>query len=572
MTPANLAAWSVQVAVLVTAGIAGARLLAWRHPASRLRFLQALLLLALLLPLAAVRTAAPAPAVVGRVIRVDADRLVLGPPLPSPPPRTDWARVLAWALAGGAAVRLGWLAWRLAKLRLLRSRAELVEHPGVPCEVRLTRELRSPATFGWWRPVILLPASIDDAARAHALRHELEHIRGRDWPQSIAEEMIGALLWFHPAIAWLRNRIRLAREQAVDAAVAGTGAQRDGYIDSLLRSAGVATLPAAPFARRRQLVEREAFLTEEDFTMNPKRILATAVAVTALLAVALAAVRAYYPIAVEAQATEPLIREVTVAGETPEGDVVVQATLDTRGEVVDARVESGLEAHRREALQMVLGSQFAAGVAQRLVPVIVRFRRAAPTFVADALPRKKAPAPLPIERAVFEGVDYNGLSPELQGRVAALLHFGSGSQFTLERVAQLQNDLAAIDKQLTIYPNVFQRPADATPRLRLRVTWQERSGIPSEIRVGQNVQAANLLHRVEPEYPALARQVRVQGAVVLGIQIDKTGNVVAAGLMSGHPLLAPAAQRAVLQYRYRPTLLNGQPVAVRTTVEVHFVL
>jgi protein TonB len=90
------------------------------------------------------------------------------------------------------------------------------------------------------------------------------------------------------------------------------------------------------------------------------------------------------------------------------------------------------------------------------------------------------------------------------------------------------------------------------------------------VRVSPGVIKGLLIHRVEPIYPFLAQQARIQGVVVLTAIIDKDGNVQRLQLMSGHPLLAPAAIEAVKQWRYKPFLLNGQPLEVETTVTVDF--
>ncbi len=90
------------------------------------------------------------------------------------------------------------------------------------------------------------------------------------------------------------------------------------------------------------------------------------------------------------------------------------------------------------------------------------------------------------------------------------------------------------------------------------------------VRVSQGVTKGLLIYRVEPAYPPLAKQARIQGVVVMTAIIDKGGNVQNLQVVSGHPLLAPAAIEAVKQWRYKPFLLNGQPVEVETTVTVNF--
>ena len=92
------------------------------------------------------------------------------------------------------------------------------------------------------------------------------------------------------------------------------------------------------------------------------------------------------------------------------------------------------------------------------------------------------------------------------------------------------------------------------------------------LRVGGNVQAARILNRVQPVYPPLARQTRISGTVRLHAIIGKDGAITSLEVMSGHPLLQQAALDAVRQWRYQPTLLNGEPVDVDTTIDVIFSL
>jgi TonB family protein len=92
------------------------------------------------------------------------------------------------------------------------------------------------------------------------------------------------------------------------------------------------------------------------------------------------------------------------------------------------------------------------------------------------------------------------------------------------------------------------------------------------IRVGGQVAAAKLVNVVTPTYPEAARRLRVQGSVELEAMISKSGAVENLSVISGNSLLTPAAIDAVRQWRYQPTLLNGMPVEVVTTVEVTFTL
>jgi protein TonB len=95
---------------------------------------------------------------------------------------------------------------------------------------------------------------------------------------------------------------------------------------------------------------------------------------------------------------------------------------------------------------------------------------------------------------------------------------------------------------------------------------------PKRVTVGGNVQAARLTNRVQPQYPPLARQTRISGTVKLHAIIGKSGEVTQLQVLSGHPLLVQAALDAVKQWRYQPTLLNGEPVEVDTEIDVIFSL
>ena len=97
-----------------------------------------------------------------------------------------------------------------------------------------------------------------------------------------------------------------------------------------------------------------------------------------------------------------------------------------------------------------------------------------------------------------------------------------------------------------------------------------RGQTPQRIRVDGNVQAANLIGKVEPLYPSLAVQGGIEGTVRFTVIVDAEGHVANIQLVSGHPLLVAAAHDAVRQWVYKPTLLNGQPVAVVTEVDVRF--
>jgi TonB family protein len=87
-----------------------------------------------------------------------------------------------------------------------------------------------------------------------------------------------------------------------------------------------------------------------------------------------------------------------------------------------------------------------------------------------------------------------------------------------------------------------------------------------------SVVPAKLIKRVPPEYPEEARQKAIHGTVVLNVVLHKDGSVTVQNVAEGDPILSPAAIKAVRQWRYTPTMFNGQPVEVQTKISVEFAL
>jgi protein TonB len=92
----------------------------------------------------------------------------------------------------------------------------------------------------------------------------------------------------------------------------------------------------------------------------------------------------------------------------------------------------------------------------------------------------------------------------------------------------------------------------------------------SKPKSGGQIQQAVLIYRKEAEYPKIAKQTGAKGQVVLAATIGTDGNIKKVKVVSGHPMLVNAAKEAVMQWRYRPTLLNGQAVEAETQVVINF--
>jgi protein TonB len=134
-----------------------------------------------------------------------------------------------------------------------------------------------------------------------------------------------------------------------------------------------------------------------------------------------------------------------------------------------------------------------------------------------------------------------------------------GGVYSGERIPNILNDV--VRAPLPAAPTVegARAPAVNPPPM-----------APKQVTVGGRVEMARLIHRVEPRYPPLARQMRVSGVVELVGIIGTGGHIRELKLLSGSPLLAPAALESVRQWVYEPTLLNGEPVELIATISVIF--
>jgi len=266
----NIGFYSLQILLIVAAGGLLLHVLRIRIPKARLICWQTLLAVCLLLP--AIQP--------WRQLNVDSSlTLTTGAITPVeqsqrfPFIQVPLPNVIMLFLGAGAAIRLAMLALGFWRLRRYRRDSSVVEgafrdlqlRMGIHAEVRLSSHTPGPVTFGFLRPVILLPEGcLQDESVAC---HELLHVRRRDWLFTVIEECVLALFWFHPAMWWLIAQIQLAREEAVDREAVAILNSREQYLESLLAlattKAGLDLVPASPFLRRRHLQKRVASLLKE---------------------------------------------------------------------------------------------------------------------------------------------------------------------------------------------------------------------------------------------------------------------------------------------------------------------
>jgi TonB family protein len=187
------------------------------------------------------------------------------------------------------------------------------------------------------------------------------------------------------------------------------------------------------------------------------------------------------------------------------------------------------------------------------------------------------PRPAQALSGVVKNIQVSGLSSQGRDELLARLPLREGDSLTPEKFDSIVQSVREFDEHLTVSTHSVKsgefvlviRPNNVVPQLAM----DSAATLPtSGIKVGQDVQAAKLISHPAPEYPALAKQARISGLVMLAAIIAKDGTVQELKALGGHPLLIQAALDAVKQWVYQPTLLNGAPVEVATTISVTFSL
>lgn len=608
----NLLVYSVQIGLLVGVAATAPTVLRLASPRAKLAYWQVLLAACLLLP--AMRPWQPQ----AIAENISVTTTIVATSAPSAPPRRSFsvAEIALAAVAFGALCRLVWLGVGLARLRRLR-RAARPFHAALPwpsrAELRIAPGVTSPVTFGVFRPLVLLPPqfpSLDERARQAILCHELLHVDRRDWAFTLAEELVRAVFWFHPAIWWLLGEIQLAREQAVDRAVIDVTQAKDEYVDALLAIAGArAQLDLAPaplFLRKRHLRHRVVSILKEA-RMSKTRLASALAGSVCILAAAAWFVTNTFPLSAAPQIVQdapgvtvdagggtllhraPVAYPESARGKGVKGVVVVELTFDANGNVADARALSGPEELRKPALESVLQWHFAHETAGNKRQVTIAFTP--PATPAPELSRATDSVRLPKGATyTLKSITVLGLSDDAKSELLAKLPVRVGDPITADMIPAIAKAAREFDEHLSVVGRSLrepdfaltivgpQRPAMAipapmAPSVAVASTPQDTAPMPPDrIKIGGNEQAMKLVRQPRPVYPPDAKEARIQGVVQLSAVIAKDGTVQRLEVLTGHPLLVPSALEAVRQWVYEPTLLNGNPVEVQTQIDVNYTL
>jgi TonB family protein len=262
-----------------------------------------------------------------------------------------------------------------------------------------------------------------------------------------------------------------------------------------------------------------------------------------------------------------------------QGTVVAQVRTDATGSVIDASITSGPDELRRPVMQSILDWHFTHDSANATRQVTVTFKATPAPRAAAALPAR--PARAAVSLGPIAAIEVTGLPDEEKEHFLALLPVHVGDAFSSDTAPQLNKIAHDFDEHMGVGMMVKNAP-DGTSAFTLRFSLAGAQAIQpasrvattttAGVRIGDNVATNNLITQVAPTYPPLAKAARVQGTVRFDATIGKDGTVQNLHLVSGPPLLVQAAMQAVRQWVYKPTLLNGQPVEVVTTIDVNFEL
>lgn len=371
----SLAAYALQLAALVTVAFATMWLLRVRIPRHSLRLWQAVLAMALLLPLAQLGTVEPSALQVLTGSIFSAAALAQGEGAIVPAGLGPRRIVLLIVLAGIIA-RLLWLGLGLIRLRSMLARAtpddafanitgELTRSLGVIAQVRVSDDLEGPATVGLRDPVVLLPPSVRNmsaAVQRAILCHEFLHVKRRDWLQTIGEEVWRSLLWFHPHAHFMASKLSLAREMVVDEQTILMTRDRRAYAEALLAFSNPQphVIGVTPFIGRRTLSQRISLIAEEVSMSRHRAVASAAIALTAAIAITAAAAGSFPMFAtLDAQSavykpgngvTLPEVVKEVRPGYTQaamqakvQGSVWLECVVSETGDVTDIKVTKSLD-------------------------------------------------------------------------------------------------------------------------------------------------------------------------------------------------------------------------------------
>jgi TonB family protein len=440
--------------------------------------------------------------------------------------------------------------------------SELSNSFGIRRSVRMLQSERSIlGTLGSLRPCILLPREAEtwpkDRIRV-VLTHELAHIKRFDWLIQIVAELSCTIYWFNPLFWWACRHLRAQGEHACDDVVLNQGVDANDYAAHLLelarslRTSDSVWSPVLAMAKPPHLERR--FIAMLNTSLNRKPAGRIAVLTSALVAVlvmtplvVIGAQQRTQPVDVLSEIVAVPALVSTVKAAEPAAKPPIRKVA-SKPAVVQGRADGSLSGTISDGSGAVIPG--------------VRVSVSSRTLTANTITETEIQTTTSGETGKY---NFAALTP---GQYSLKVELPGFTTF---------RTIVEVGVSKTVTQNVTLTVGSLMERVTVIAVGQPKPeplpGVPQRIRVGGNVIAANLISQVKPVYPAGARNAGIEGTVHLQGLIGVDG--VLLGLTPLNNIdtdLTAAALEAVKQWRYKPTLLNGMPVEVLTTIDVEFKL
>ena len=372
-----------------------------------------------------------------------------------------------------------------------------------------------PLTWGIFRPVIVLPSSAlqwSEDCRCIVLSHELAHISRHDWFLQICAELTRAIYWFHPLVWLAAAQLRQESERASDDAVLRSGIAPSSYASQLLDLAR--TLENSGRAWSTALAIARPSNLERRFAamLNPS-VNRSRLSFRTSLLIPLLALCLLFPLAVLHLSAQNLSGKVAGTIHDPSGAGVANATVI-------------MSNHTANTVDMTTSDRDG-------------------NFNFKALPSGE--------------YELKAMKPGFQVYRLPQVNLTSGGDFS----QNISLEIGTIMEEVQVVPGGTKQPLPVGT-----------TGKPSRLRLGGDLEASRRVTKVQPVYPDSAKSAGISGTVILHAVISTDGKPLSLRVMNSQidPDLARSAVEAVSQWRYTPTLLNGEPIEVDTTITVNYSL
>jgi TonB family protein len=515
------------------------------------------------------------------------------PPLPA---RYSASTVAFWLWITGMAFSVATVIRHYFVYRRYRG---LATRPGVLQTSRgsvrfgYSKEVPVPVLVGFLHPMILLPDRIDEwmphEERSTVMLHELAHYERRDHWVNLVQLFVRSVLFFHPAVRYAARQLVLERELACDERVVRAGASPAAYQDALLKVAE-RQLAHAEFvspamnATARILDRRLKMIRKYSQTSSPRwfafsLLRFAAVVLLGILLLPEPVLRSQTP--VTASPPRP-VTQAPATRATPAQNRTVRPAQPSIPVQRQAPLPQPLQSASPTVAAVALGGGIAAGAQNpnsNLSGKVMDLTGAVIPGVTVQLTRPR------IDSTRGEQLF---ISTVTNGSGAYTISIPESGEFTLQatlpgfttyrRPVELRPGVSLTQDVLMHIAAVetFVEISTARPTAAGTTPAQSTTGVPAPTRIGGDVAAPNLITSPRPAYPPRARAANAQGTVVIQAVIGTDGSIVSAQVdatrSSSNLDLIQAALDAVKQWKYRPAILNGQPVQLNTLITLTFSL